>query len=53
VGARTVAELESGDNDVALGDAAHLRSDLLNDANQLVADRAERVRRLAAVVPEV
>jgi hypothetical protein len=48
-----VAVLEGGDNEVALGYAAHLCSDLLDHANEFVADWTQGVRRLAAVVPEV
>ena len=53
VRARAVAELERGDDELALGDAAHLCPDLFHDSDELVADWAQRMRGLAAVVPEV
>ena len=53
VRARAVAVGERGDDEVALGEAVHVDADLLHDADELVPDRAELVRRLAAVVPEV
>src|SRR5438552_2638498 len=53
VRARAVAELEGGNNEVALGDAVYVCSDLLDDANEFVANGAPRMRRLTAVVPEV
>ena len=42
-----------GDHEVALGNAAHVGSELLHHADELVADRAGLERRVAAVVPEV
>ena len=53
VRARTVAIDEGRDDEVALGEASHLGTDVLDDTDEFVADRSEIVRRLAAVVPEV
>ena len=41
------------DDEVALRDVRDLGADVLDDADELVADRAGRERRVAAVVPEV
>jgi hypothetical protein len=51
--ARAIAERERGDNEIAFADTTHLRADLLHDADELVADRAELVVRFPTVVPEV
>ena len=51
--AGAVAVRERGDDEVALRDAAHLCPDLLHHADELVADRAQRVGGLPAVVPKV
>ena len=50
---RSVAVGERRDDEIAPGDAAHLRPEILDDADELVPDRAEFVRRVAAVIPEV
>ena len=51
--AHAVAVRERGDDEVTLGDAAHLRPDLLHHADELVADRPQLVGGLPAVVPQV
>ena len=51
--AGAVAERERRDDEVARLDGRHLGADVLDDADELVADRAGRERRVAAVVPEV
>ena len=53
VRARHVAVHERGHHEVARGDAVDLGADVLDDADELVADRPDRVGRLAPVVPEV
>jgi hypothetical protein len=40
VWARPVAKGERGDDEIALGDVVHLVADVLDDADELVADRA-------------
>src|SRR5436309_3699304 len=44
VGARSVVERERCDDEIALGDHVNGRSDLLDDSDELVADRPEIVR---------
>src|SRR5438309_889080 len=51
--AGAVAIDEGCDYEVALRNAPHLGTDLFHDSDEFVADGAEIVRRLAAVVPEV
>jgi transcriptional regulator with XRE-family HTH domain len=53
VRAGAVAVDERSDHEIALGDAVHVGADVLDDADQLVADGPGGVGRLAAVVPEV
>ena len=53
VGAAAVAVDERGDDEVAAADALDVGADVLDDADELVADRADGVVGLAAVVPEV
>src|SRR5437764_935847 len=53
VRARAVAIDEGRDDEIALRNAPHLATDLFHHADELVADRAEIVGRLAAVVPEI
>src|SRR5881227_1578364 len=53
VRARAIAVRERGDDEVAHTDAAYLCPDLLYDPDELVADWAQRVGGLTAVVPEV
>src|SRR2546421_1550355 len=53
VRARAVAVLERGDHKISDGDAGHVGADALHDADELMTDRAHRVRRLPSVVPEV
>src|SRR5271165_1902841 len=53
VGTRHVAVHERGDHQVAPGDAVDLGADVLDDADELVADRADRVWGFAPVVPQV
>ena len=53
VGAGAVAERERRDHQVALGERGHLGTDVLDDADELVADRAGLEWRVAAVVPEI
>lgn len=52
-GARPVAEGERRDHDVADVQVAHIGPDGIDDAHELMADRAYVVGRKAAVVPEV
>ena len=51
--AGAVAEREGTDDEVPRRDALHVGPDVLDDADELMADRALRVRRVPAVVPEV
>jgi hypothetical protein len=51
--AGTVAERERRDHEVALRDVPDIRSDILDDADELVTDRAGLEGRVPAVVPEV
>jgi hypothetical protein len=53
VRARPVAERERGDDEVALPDVTDVGAHVLDDADELVADRAGLERRVAAVVPQV
>ena len=53
VRARAVAEGERRDDEVALADVRDVGADVLDDADELVADRPGLERRVAAVVPEV
>src|SRR5512132_1559488 len=53
VRAHPVAERERGDNQVALAQVVHVGTRLLHHPDELVPDRADRVRRVAAVIPEV
>src|SRR2546426_10592971 len=48
-----VAIDEGRDDEVALRNASHFRTDLVHHADEFVADCAEIVGRLAAAVPEV
>ena len=51
--ARHVAVHERGDHEVARGDADNVGTGVLDDADELVADRPDRVVRVPPVVPEV
>ena len=53
VRARAVAEGERRDHEVARCEVGDVGADVLDDADELVADRAGLERRVAAVVPEV
>jgi hypothetical protein len=53
VRARAIAVCERGDDEIALGDVSHLCAGLFHHADELVADRAHRVRRFPAVIPEI
>ena len=53
VGAGAVAEGERGDDEVIAPDSADVGAGVLDDADELVADRAGRERGVTAVVPEV
>src|SRR5438132_11581622 len=53
VGAGAVAERERRHHEVAHGDRSYLEPDLLDDADELVPNRAEGMRGQAAVIPEV
>ena len=53
VRAGAVAVDERGDHQVADGDGGDVAADVFDDADELVADRADGVVGLAAVVPEV
>ena len=53
VRAGAVAERERRDHEVAPGDVPDVGADVLDDADELMADRARLERRVAAVVPEV
>src|SRR5438477_7346471 len=53
IDASAVVVCERGDNEVADSDVVHFCPDLLDHADELVADWAERVRGLSTVVPEV
>jgi hypothetical protein len=53
VGAGAVAESKGRDDEVALGDALHLGTDIFHHADELMADRSWLELGLAAVVPEV
>ena len=51
--AGAVAEDERGDHQIAGGDGRDVAADVFDDADELVADRADGVVGLAPVVPEV
>ena len=53
VGAGAIAIREWRDDEIAFGERARLGADLLDDADELVPDRTELVRGVAAVVPQV
>jgi hypothetical protein len=53
VGAAAIAVDERGDDEVASADALDVGTDVLDDADELVADRTDCMVGLAPVVPEV
>jgi hypothetical protein len=53
VRARSVGERDRGDDEIALRQARHLHADVLDDSDELVADRAGLELGVSAVVPEV
>jgi hypothetical protein len=53
VGAGPIAESERRDHKVALGDVGYIAANLFDNPDELMADRPESVRRIAAVVPKV
>jgi hypothetical protein len=53
VRARAIAVDVRRDDEIARGDAGHVGADVLDDADELVADRPRLERRVAAVEPEV
>jgi hypothetical protein len=53
VRAAHVAVDERGDHQITLADFSHIGAGLFDDADELMPDRADRVRRVAPVVPQV
>ena len=53
IGACAIGESERRYDEVSFGDAAHLGADVLDNADELVPDRPDGMRRFTAVIPEV